>query len=88
MTSQTAQTAKVDAAHDDPYVLALVANALLHRPINGNREAAIAILERLAATHLKNGSVDGAKTSITCSGGRDSPASTIEAASSTIRSRP
>ncbi len=58
-------------AKDDPYFLGLLANSLLHRPGQGNREVAIAILERLAAANLKNGCVDGAKTSITCSGGRD-----------------
>jgi len=55
----------------DPYFLALVANGLLHRPANGNREAALAILNRIAGTHLKNGCVEGATTSITRSGGRD-----------------
>jgi alpha-2-macroglobulin-like protein len=56
---------------NDPYFLALVANGLLLRPGNGNREEAIAILDRIAEKHLKNGCVEGAKTSITCSGGRD-----------------
>jgi hypothetical protein len=55
----------------DPYFLALVANGLLLRPGNGNREEAIAILDRIAEKHLKNGCVEGATTSITCSGGRD-----------------
>lgn len=64
--------AKEDAqAKDDPYFLALVANSLLLRPTGGNREAAIAILEQIAEKHLKNGCVEGAKTSITRSGGRD-----------------
>ncbi len=58
-------------AKDDPYFLALVANSLMLRPANGNREAAVAILDRIAEKHLKNGSVEGAKTSITRSGGRD-----------------
>jgi A-macroglobulin TED domain/Alpha-2-macroglobulin family len=58
-------------AKDDPYFLALVANSLMLRPTGGNREAAIAILEQIADKHLKNGSVEGAKTSITRSGGRD-----------------
>ena len=56
---------------DDPYFLALLANALLHRPSGGNREEAIAILERIVEKNLKNGSIEGAKTSITRSGGRD-----------------
>jgi hypothetical protein len=63
--------AKVGEGKDDPYFLALVANALLNRPGNGNRDEAVAILERIAAKNLKNGCVDGASTSITCSGGRD-----------------
>jgi hypothetical protein len=58
-------------AKDDPYFLALVANALLHRPAGGNREEGVAILGRIAEKHLKNGSVEGARTSITMSGGRD-----------------
>lgn len=58
-------------AKKDPYFLALVANALLHRPVNGNRDEAIALLARIADNHLKTGYVDGAATSITCSGGRD-----------------
>jgi hypothetical protein len=56
---------------DDPYFLALVANALLHRPAAGGREAAVAVLGRIAEKHLKEGCVEGAKTSITMSGGRD-----------------
>lgn len=58
-------------AKDDPYFLALVANSLMLRPTGGNREAAIAILEQIVEKHLKNGCVEGAKTSITSSGGRD-----------------
>jgi len=58
-------------ARKDPYFLALVANALLNRPQNGNREAALALLGRIAESHLKNGCVEGATTSITRSGGRD-----------------
>jgi hypothetical protein len=58
-------------ATDDPYFLALVANSLMLRPTGGNREAAIAILEQIVEKHLKNGCVEGAKTSITHSGGRD-----------------
>jgi tetratricopeptide (TPR) repeat protein len=57
--------------NNDPYFLALVANALLRRPTAGNREEALAILDRIVEKNLKNGCVEGAATSITCSGGRD-----------------
>ena len=56
---------------DDPYFLALVANALLRRSANGNREAAVALLDRIVEKNLKNGAIEGAQTSITRSGGRD-----------------
>ncbi len=65
------QTKEHAEGKNDPYFLALVANGLLLRPGNGNREEAIAILDRIANAHLKNGCVEGATTSITRSGGRD-----------------
>ncbi len=52
---------------DDPYFLALVANSLLNRDRNAE---AIAILRTLAGKLTKDGFLDGAKTSITGSGGR------------------
>jgi hypothetical protein len=59
--AEQAQTAK------DPYFLALVANALLNRD---RTEEAAHILKTLAAALTKDGYLDGAKTSITGSGGR------------------
>ncbi|MCE9530738.1 MAG: alpha-2-macroglobulin [Planctomycetes bacterium] len=58
-------------AKDDPYFQALLANTLLLRPTKANRDAAIAILDRIVEDHLKKGAVEGARTSITRSGGRD-----------------
>src|SRR5262249_16051403 len=60
--SAEAQTSK------DPYFLALVANALLNR---GQRDAGAGLLEGVAGMQTPDGSVDGATTSITGSGGRD-----------------
>jgi hypothetical protein len=52
----------------DPYFLALVANSLLNRD---RRDAARAVLTKLAQAQQKSGVLDGAQTSITASGGRD-----------------
>jgi hypothetical protein len=52
----------------DAYFVALVANVLLRR---GDRETAIALLDRLRDRHMKDGAVTGAETSVTRSGGRD-----------------
>jgi len=52
----------------DPYFLALVANALVNR---GNNVEAIAILKTIAKLQQADGSVTGAKTSITRSMGKD-----------------
>lgn len=51
---------------EDPYFLALVANILI---ASGDRPAAEGILARLAGKQDKEGSLQGAKTSITRSGG-------------------
>ena len=52
----------------DPYFLALVANSLLNR----NRSAeALDLLKKVAELQKKEGHVEGARTSITGSGGRD-----------------
>ena len=52
----------------DPYFLALVANSLLNR---GEQEAAVEVLKKVGGMQSKEGVVEGATTSITCSGGRD-----------------
>src|SRR5262249_1655074 len=52
----------------DAYFLALVANSLLNRAQN---DAAVALLKTLAGQQQPDGHVDGARTSITRSGGRD-----------------
>ncbi|HEX3147192.1 MAG TPA: alpha-2-macroglobulin family protein [Gemmataceae bacterium] len=52
----------------DAYFVALTANVLLQR---GDRETALKLLDRLKDKHFKDGSVTGAETSITHSGGRD-----------------
>ena len=65
------QALEHDQAKNDPYFLALVANSLLKRPDNGNRETAIKLLETIASKQQKTGQVTGASTSITRSGGRD-----------------
>ncbi len=51
---------------EDPYLLALAANVLLNA---GDRAAADALLARLAGKQAANGSIPGAATSITRSGG-------------------
>jgi hypothetical protein len=53
---------------DDPYYLSLTALGLTN---GGRREEAILLLRKVAATQKGTGEVDGAKTSITGSGGRD-----------------
>jgi hypothetical protein len=50
----------------DPYFLGLVANCL----VNTGRDA-MPVLKQLAALQKDTGVLDGAQTSITCSGGRD-----------------
>jgi alpha-2-macroglobulin-like protein len=52
----------------DAYFLALVANSLLNR---GRNDDAVALLRTLAGQQKPDGHVDGARTSITHSGGRD-----------------
>jgi hypothetical protein len=51
---------------EDPYLIALVAGALIE---SGRAGDASPLLKRLAGMQDKDGSVKGAKTSITCSGG-------------------
>jgi hypothetical protein len=60
--AQQAKTAK------DPYFLALVANSLLNRD---RRKEAVEVLKVVKAAQKDDGHVEGAKTSITASGGRD-----------------
>ena len=50
----------------DPYILGLVANVLINR---GRKDDGTAILKSLAKMQAKDGVLDGAKTSITNSGG-------------------
>jgi len=57
---QTAQTTK------DSYIVALAANVLA---LSKDADGAKALMERLVKSQTKDGSVDGAVTSITCSGG-------------------
>jgi hypothetical protein len=52
----------------DPYFLALVANSLLNRD---RRKEAVDILKVVKGEQKEDGHVEGAKTSITASGGRD-----------------
>ena len=52
----------------DPYFLALVANSLLNRSM---ADPAAELLKGLAGTQKPDGHLDGARTSITGSGGRD-----------------
>lgn len=56
-----------DAGAKDPYVLALLANALLNR---GRQADGVAVLTTLAGVQAADGGVPGAKTSITNSSGR------------------
>jgi hypothetical protein len=56
-----------DAGAKDPYVLALLANALLN---TGRQADGVAVLTTLAGVQAADGSVPGAKTSITNSSGR------------------
>src|SRR5205814_1714993 len=51
----------------DPYFLSLVGNALLNR---GRRAEGVAVLKAVAGMQAEDGSVPGAKTSITNSSGR------------------
>lgn len=63
--------AEQDGKKDDPYFLALIANSLLNRGTEENRELAVKYLDRIAAKQDKSGFFPGAVTSITRSGGRD-----------------
>ncbi len=51
----------------DPYFLSLLANALLNR---GRQAEGVAVLKTVAGMQAADGSVPGARTSITCSSGR------------------
>jgi hypothetical protein len=56
---------------NDSYFLALIANALLNRGTQENRDLAVKYLERIVAQQDASGYFNGAQTSITRSGGRD-----------------
>jgi hypothetical protein len=69
-TGLEAEIARVKAsaaATKDSYVVAVAANAL---SLSGDASGAAAMMKRLAEKQTKDGSVDGAGTSITNSGGR------------------
>ncbi|MCX7702154.1 MAG: alpha-2-macroglobulin, partial [Gemmataceae bacterium] len=53
---------------NDPYFLSLLANALLHR---GQKDQAVELLRKVKTMQADDGGIDGARTSITSSGGRD-----------------
>jgi hypothetical protein len=68
MTKELDALARQAKASDDPYFLSLTALGLTNR---GRREEASQLLRKVAAVQKETGEIQGARTSITSSGGRD-----------------
>ncbi|MFL5341571.1 MAG: alpha-2-macroglobulin family protein [Gemmataceae bacterium] len=68
LTKDIDKLLKEQANSQDPYFLSLLGNTLLNV---GRSKEALDVLKRVVKKQAADGGLDGAETSITCSGGRD-----------------